>query len=139
MLQKRLLVKFLDIYDTHGNGVLRADFYEWLLQQKDWADQDFGEICKCLEDCIDDNWIGKKFKKEIDYRKLPSFGSGSMEFEFPTKEVEYIFVRSRGREITKWKYFIPAVLEKMSLVQLTYFAITTAIICVLAYFGVRGV
>jgi len=59
--------------------------------------------------------------------------------DMPTRAVKYIYVRSRGREMTKWKYFVPAVLEKMSLMQLTYFAITTAILLALGYFGLRGV
>mgnify|MGYP003393258479 CR=1 len=73
--------------------------------------------------------FGNSVSKPIDVTELT---------KFPTRPITYIFVRSRGREITKWHFFIPAVLEKMSLMQITYFAVTTAILLLIGYFGLQG-
>lgn len=131
MLDKRRLVKALDEYETGRERIVASEFYSWLQKKEDWLlDQEATR--RLLDDSIDDGWIGKRFEEDYD----PVIASMGM--HRPIQNTEYIFVRSRGREIIKWYFFAPAVLEKMSLMQLTYFAVTTGIVLILAYFGIHG-
>jgi hypothetical protein len=134
MLEKARLVAALNEHDEHAAGVRKSSFLQWVTAHKDWERKEYGHICKLLEDCIDDNWIGTSFKKEYDPNGAPKYLLGEPT-EYPTRDVEYVFVRSKGREMLKWQFFIPAVLEKMSLKEIATFAICTGLGVSLAAFG----
>ena len=143
MLEKARLVAALDKFDSFGDGVRQYEFFRWIHTQDNWRDCSTGSISKLLEDCVDDEWIGRRDVQEIDTDASAAHNAFMISTQeianLRTKLVKYVYVRSRGREMLKWKFFIPAVLEKMSLMQLTYFAITTAILLGLGYLGIHGV
>ena len=144
MLEKsRRLVAALDKLDEYGHGVRRNQFYNWIEEQDEWKDVEFGHISKLLHDCIDDNWIGIRIEKVTNTVSLTSLSLLTITAEeykaLPTRDVEYIYVRSRGREMLKWHFFLPALFEKMSLTQVVVYGLTTAAAITLAYLGITHV
>jgi hypothetical protein len=136
MLKKKQLVGALDKYDSFGTGVRQSDFYRWIHEQKDWENEDIGVISKTLEDCIDDEWIGRRIQQEIDTTRVQVRSWDPINVntinDLPTRGVGYIYVRSRGREITKWHFFIPAFLKKMSLWEIIMLGLATGLTIVAA-------
>jgi len=133
MLMKREIVRLLDQYEdlehplvggtNRETGIMRELFIIHVLEQKS-GNKAYTEknIDKCIDDCIEDGWIGTKTEPVIIHGLDP---------------IITIFVKSRGREIINLWFFIPTVVEKFSAKEILLFAFSTGVMLLLGYFGIK--
>ncbi len=110
-------------------GVSRHSFILWFLKQPGNAIYTYASVDKGIDDCIEDEWIG-----EMPVLVAP----GNPVLGIERIDRPALIVRSRGREMRNWIFFVSAVIEKLSAKEIALYGITTAVSLALAAVGLSN-
>jgi hypothetical protein len=147
-LKKKVLTRLNEFEDKpstssllgtkRSDGISRRDFIFWFLKE-DSKNFTYDIISKCIDDCIEDEYINQGFVDGELRPKLKinnSYNVVALEsMGYEHEQIENILLSSRGRELTHWYFFLPAVLERLSIKEIIVFAIITAITIMLGILG----
>lgn len=153
---KRKIIRALDKYEDlppfnrllmgattrREEGITQGAFIAWFLKQDGNEKCDYQKVDKCINDCVEDDYI----KKDMVDGKTVVKDVIEDEFAFPvvikkkrfTPQIENIYVGSKGRDLLKTYYFLPMVIGKMSMKEVMFFAFTTATMLILGYLGIQS-